>query len=60
MDAGFFIPPRRLLVAALYLAGGSKGLILGWLSALLLFKQLRGDRHADPFASGSETANLRI
>jgi hypothetical protein len=41
LDAGFTVPPRRFLVAALYIAGASKGFVLGWLSALLLFKQLR-------------------
>jgi hypothetical protein len=47
VDAGFVVPPRRLLVALVYIAGGSKGLVLGWLSGLLLFKQLRRDRDTE-------------
>jgi hypothetical protein len=44
LDAGFAVPPRRWLPLAVYLAGGSKGLVLGWLSCLLFFKQLGRDR----------------
>jgi hypothetical protein len=47
VDASFVVPPRRFLVIAIYIAGGSKGLVLGWLSGLLLFKQLRRDRAAE-------------
>src|SRR3981081_3343729 len=40
-DGQFYIPPRSFLPLAVYLSGGSKGLLLGWLSALLFLKQLR-------------------
>jgi hypothetical protein len=41
LDAGLFLVPQRLFVAAIYGTIGSKGLILGWLSALIFFRQLR-------------------
>jgi len=44
MDAGFAVPPRRFLVAAIYIAGGSKGLVLGWMTAFLFFRQLRSEK----------------
>ena len=39
-DAGVYVPVPAALPLMIYLSGGSKGVLMGWLSNLLLFKQL--------------------
>jgi hypothetical protein len=41
-DMRWFFVPARLLPLMLFLSGASKGLLLGLLLSLILFKQLRG------------------
>jgi hypothetical protein len=44
LDTKWWLPPLPLLPLTIYAAGGSKGIVVGWLSTLIVFRLLRPDQ----------------